>query len=69
MPMIEGALPEDAARLAARRAHVSRQLDLMLETRGPVAVVRRLVADLDAISEDLAKALRTAPHESSRDAA
>jgi hypothetical protein len=48
---------------------VSRQLDLMLETRGPVAVVRRLVADLDAISEDLAKALRNAPPESSRDTA
>jgi len=58
MSMTESGAPEDAARLAARRAHVSRQLDLMLETRGPVAVVRRLVADLDAISEELARALR-----------
>jgi hypothetical protein len=59
MSMTEGAVHEDAARLTARRAHIARQLDLMLETRGPVAVVRRLVADLDSISEDLARALRT----------
>jgi hypothetical protein len=45
-------------RLAARRASVSRQLDLMIEERGPVDVVRRLIADLDSISADLAKSLR-----------
>lgn len=58
MPVIEGAIPEDAAKLAARRAQLSRQLDLMLDARGPVEIVKRLVADLDSISEDLARALR-----------
>ncbi len=58
MPVTDTAIAEDAAKLAARRAHVARQLDLMLDARGPVEIVRRLVADLDSISEDLAKALR-----------
>jgi hypothetical protein len=48
-------------RLAARRAHVSRQLDLMIDERGPVEQVKRLIADLDAISADLSRALREAP--------
>jgi hypothetical protein len=30
----------------------------MIDTRGPVNEVRRLIADLDAISADLAQALR-----------
>jgi hypothetical protein len=55
---MENAVPEDAARIAARRANVARQLDLMIDTRGPVNEVRRLIADLDAISADLAQALR-----------
>jgi hypothetical protein len=58
MPVMENAVPEDAARIAARRANVARQLDLMIDTRGPVNEVRRLIADLDAISADLAQALR-----------
>ena len=58
MPVMENAVPEDAARIAARRAHVARQLDLMIDARGPVNEVRRLIADLDAISADLAQALR-----------
>jgi hypothetical protein len=55
---MDNAVPEDAARIAARRANVARQLDLMIDTRGPVNEVRRLIADLDAISADLAQALR-----------
>jgi hypothetical protein len=51
----------DAMRLAARRAHVSRQLDLMIDERGPVEQVKRLIADLDSISADLSRALREAP--------
>jgi hypothetical protein len=55
---MDNAVPEDAARIAARRANVARQLDLMIDTRGPVNEVRRLIADLDSISADLAQALR-----------
>jgi len=58
MPVIENAVPEDAARIAARRANVARQLDLMIDTRGPVNEVRRLIADLDAVSADLSRVLR-----------
>ncbi|MGG5819790.1 hypothetical protein [Falsiroseomonas sp. HW251] len=56
----------DAAELAARRASVSRQLDLVLDERGPVQLVRRLIADLDDISAELARALRE-PAESTPD--
>jgi hypothetical protein len=55
---MDNAVPEDAARIAARRANVARQLDLMIDTRGPVNEVRRLIADLDAISADLSRVLR-----------
>jgi hypothetical protein len=55
---MENAVPEDAARIAARRANVARQLDLMIDTRGPVNEVRRLIADLDAVSADLSRVLR-----------
>jgi hypothetical protein len=61
MPVTEPAAQPDAMRLATRRASVSRQLDLMIDERGPVDQVRRLIADLDSISADLAKALRAAP--------
>ena len=56
----DASLPGDAARLAARRASVARQLDLMIDVRGPVTEVRRLIADLDRISDDLAQTLRGA---------
>ena len=58
MPVTENAVPEDAARIAARRANVARQLDLMIDSRGPVNEVRRLIADLDVISADLSRVLR-----------
>jgi hypothetical protein len=58
VPVMENAVPEGAARIAARRANISRQLDLMIDARGPVNEVRRLIADLDSISADLAQALR-----------
>ncbi|WP_368416340.1 hypothetical protein [Falsiroseomonas sp.] len=58
MPVMDNAVAEDAARIAARRAHVARQLDLMIDTRGPVNEVRRLIADLDAVSADLSRVLR-----------
>jgi hypothetical protein len=57
--MTESAPAPEAMKLAARRASVSRQLDLMIDERGPVEQVKRLIADLDSISADLAKALRT----------
>ncbi len=50
--------PQEASRLAARKAEIARQLDLLMEVRGPVAQLRSLVADLDRIAEDLADALR-----------
>jgi hypothetical protein len=62
-----GLLPEEAAQLAARRASVSRQLDLILDERGPVQLVRQLVADLDRISADLAQALREADETTARE--
>jgi hypothetical protein len=52
------ATPPEAAQLAARRASVSRQLDLVLDERGPVNLVRQLIADLDQISAELSRALR-----------
>jgi hypothetical protein len=58
MPVTEPMMPEAAGQIAARRAHIARQLDLMIDARGPVAEVRRLIADLDAISADLAHVLR-----------
>ena len=58
MPVTEPMMPEAAAQIAARRAHIARQLDLMIDARGPVAEVRRLIADLDSISADLAHVLR-----------
>jgi chorismate-pyruvate lyase len=58
VPVTDAVLPEDAAQLAARRASVSRQLDLILDDRGPVQLVRQLVADLDQISAELAQVLR-----------
>ncbi len=68
MSMTEtGLLPEEAAQLAARRASVSRQLDLILDERGPVQLVRQLVADLDRISSDLAQMLRASDGTAARD--
>jgi len=58
--MTEVGLPDEAAQLAARRTSVSRQLDLTLDERGPVQLVRQLVADLDSISTDFAQMLREA---------
>jgi len=58
MPMIGETVPQDAMRLASRRASVARQLDLMIDERGPVEQVKRLIADLDRISADLARTLR-----------
>ncbi len=49
---------QDATHLAARKAEIARQLDLLMEMRGPVAQLRSLVADLDRIADDLADALR-----------
>jgi hypothetical protein len=60
MPVMDTSLPQDALRLASRRASVARQLDLMIDLRGPVDQVRRLIADLDSISADLSKAMREA---------
>lgn len=57
MPVMD-ATPPEAAQLAARRASVSRQLDLVLDERGPVNLVRQLIADLDQISAELSRALR-----------
>ncbi|WP_146217099.1 hypothetical protein [Falsiroseomonas bella] len=66
MPVTQTAAHPDAMRLAVRRAHVSRQLDLMIDERGPVEQVKRLIADLDSISADLSRVLREGDIESSR---
>ncbi|MGG5809116.1 hypothetical protein [Falsiroseomonas sp. CW058] len=55
--MSTGRLTPEVAPIAARRAQVARQLDLMLEDRAPVEQVRRLLSDLDRISLDLARTL------------
>jgi hypothetical protein len=60
MPVTALGLPADAAPLAEQRALVARQLDLMIEDRGCVTQVRRLLDDLDRISADLAATLRAA---------
>ena len=57
-------LPGEAQVLAARHSATQRQLDMLLDLRGPVTEVRRLVADLDRIAEDLAKTLRTTTRDS-----
>jgi len=48
--------------LAARQSAARLQLDMLLDRRGPVAEVRRLVADLDRIAADLAATLRASPN-------
>ena len=53
--------PGEAQLLAARHSATSRQLDMLLDLRGPVTEVRRLVADLDRIAADLAEAMRARP--------
>ena len=56
---LSNAIPtREAQLLAARQSAAQRQLDMLLDLRGPVTEVRRLVADLDRIAEDLAKTLR-----------
>ena len=57
MPVKAEGLPAELASVATRQAELSRQLDLMLEVRAPVEQVRRLLADLDRISLDLARTL------------
>ncbi len=57
MPVRAETLELEVAAVATRRAELSRQLDLMLEVRGPVDQVRRLLEDLDRISLDLARTL------------
>jgi hypothetical protein len=59
MPMSDASLPAETGQIAAGRAHASRQLDLVLQERAPVAEMRRLIADLDRISADLAAVLGT----------
>lgn len=55
MPVKADASPREVTSTAARQAGLSRQLDLRLEARAPVGEVRRLLADLDRISLDLAR--------------
>lgn len=57
MPVNAPRLPPEVAPIASHRARLARQLDLMIEDRAPVEQVRRLIADLDRISLDLAKTL------------
>ena len=46
----------DPARVAALKAALERDLDRMLEWRGPVTEVRRLVAELDQIDAQYRRA-------------
>ena len=40
----------DSSRLTQRRAALERDLDRMLELRGPVDEIRRLVAEIDLLA-------------------
>ena len=51
-------LPSEPAGLRARKRALERDLDRMLELRGPVTEVRRLVADLDRVAVELARSIR-----------
>jgi Tfp pilus assembly protein PilO len=51
-------LPAEPTSLRARKKALERDLDRMLELRGPVTEVRRLVADLDRVAAELARSLR-----------
>jgi hypothetical protein len=66
MPVKAEALEPEVAAAATRRAELSRQLDLMLEARGPVDQVRRLLEDLDRISMDLARTIERSGEPGSR---
>jgi hypothetical protein len=57
MSVTEPSLPAPAGQLPARRPQVARQLDLVLDESGPAGEVRRLIADLDRISAELAEVL------------
>jgi hypothetical protein len=57
---VTDASPEDPAALAARQVAATRQLDLMLDDRAPVQLIRQLVADLDRLSADLNRILNAA---------
>ncbi|MGK7861702.1 hypothetical protein [Falsiroseomonas sp. E2-1-a4] len=46
----------DPARVAALKAALERDLDRMLEWRGPVTEVRRLVAELDHLDAQFQRA-------------
>jgi len=46
----------DPARVAALKAALERDLDRMLEWRGPVTEVRRLVAELDQLDAQFQRA-------------
>ena len=61
MNLFESSLTSQVQALAARQSATKRQLDMLLDVRGPVNEVRRLVADLDRIAEDLAATLRASP--------
>ncbi|WP_203074857.1 hypothetical protein [Falsiroseomonas ponticola] len=59
LPVIDlDMLPSEPAGLRARKRALERDLDRMLELRGPVTEVRRLVADLDRVAAELARSLR-----------
>ena len=59
MPVIDlDMLPSEPAGLRARKRALERDLDRMLELRGPVTEVRRLVADLDRVAVELARSMR-----------
>ncbi|NKC33783.1 hypothetical protein [Falsiroseomonas selenitidurans] len=49
MPVIPRHIP-DAARVAELRAALQRDLERMLEWRGPVTEVRRLLAEIDQLT-------------------
>ena len=57
MSVTNASLPAPAGQLQSRRPQIARQLDLVLDEGGPAGEVRRLIADLDRISADLAATL------------
>jgi len=63
---VTDAMPEDPAALAARQVAVTRQLDLLLDDRAPVQLIRELVADLDRLAADLSRILGDADDRAAR---
>ena len=57
MPVTDASLPAPGGQHPPRRPRTAHQLDLVLDEGDPATEVRRLIADLDRISAELAAML------------